>query len=236
MRGRAILIIARRPIVKCLLIASAFGWVTLAWLLTGDRLPQPSFMSEHAAHPTEQFATRWLVMVLAMTPPLLIREIGGVWRSSLRRARYLTVASFVIGYAAIWMVAGEILSTLLALMTIKTGHIVLAAALAFLWHGSPARQRCLNACHRAPTLRMFGAAAQWDSIRYGVRTGGNCVAACFLVMLLAFMFTKHHFAIMAVAAVVMTVERYLPARRPRWRFAGAGRRSLDWPAVDVAIT
>ena len=232
MRARAILIIARRPIVRCLLIASAIGWMTLAWLLKGDRL-HPMVMPEHATHATDQFATQWLVMVLAMTPPLLIREIGGAWRSSLRRTRYLTVASFVIGYGAVWIIAGQVLATLLAMMTQNTGYIVVSAIVAVLWHGSPARQRRLNACHRAPTLRVFGLAAQWDSIRYGMRSGGNCVAACILVMLLTFMVAKYHFAMMAIAAVGMTIERYLPARHPRWRFAIGGRTS-DWPAMDAA--
>ena len=175
----------------------------------------------------------WLAMILAMTPPLLIREIAYLWRSSLRRARYLAVTSFVIGYAAVWMISGAALSTLLGLITINTGHIVLAAVLAILWHASPARQRPLNACHRLPALRVFGPAAHWDSIRYGVQTGGNCVAACFLVMLLTFMVTRQHLATMAIAAVVMTIERYLPVQRPRWRFAVGARRSLDWPALDI---
>jgi predicted metal-binding membrane protein len=174
-------------------------------------------------------------MIAAMAPLLLIREIGRLWSSSLRRTRYLTVISFVIGYVAIWLLAGEAVSTLLGLTTITTGHIVLTAALTVLWHLSPARQRRLNACHRVPPLRMFGVSAQWDAIRYGVRSGGNCVAACFLVMLLAFMIPSNHFAIMAVAAVVMTVERYLPARRARWRLGVPRRRSLDWPDLDVAI-
>lgn len=217
MRARAILVIARRPIVKCLLIASAFGWAALASLQKG----------EHAAHADDLFAAQWLTMVLAMTPPLLIREIECLWRSSLRRRRQLTVASFVIAYVAVWLLAGEALSMLLGLMTITTNHILFAAVLAALWHGSPMRQRRLNACHRLPTLRVFGTVAQWDSIRYGVRAAGNCVAACFPVMLLAFMVAKHHVTIMAIAAVVMTVERYLPARQPRWRFA----TTQQWSSV-----
>ena len=233
MRARAILAVARLPIVKCLLIASAFGWVALVWQMRVD-VAHPATMAGHTAHPPAHFAASWLAMIVAMTPPLLIREIASVWNSGLRRTRYLTVASFVIGYAAVWLVAGQVMAMLLALMIIDTDSIAAAVAVAIVWHGSPARQRRLNACHRVPALRVFGAPAQRDSLIYGVRSGGNCLAACFPIMLLAFLATNYHFALMAAAAVLMTIERYSPPQPPRWRFGIARRERHDWPSLEIA--
>ena len=149
----------------------------MAWLLTGDRLPHSAVTLDMAStvplrsrrtmsHLPGHFTAVWLAMVLAMAPPLLLREIGHLWRTSLRRLRHLTIAWFVCGYVGIWLIAGIVLSTLFGWVTVSSGRIAVAVALVVLWHCSPARQRCLNACHRLPTLRVFGTAAQLDSLRY----------------------------------------------------------------------
>jgi predicted metal-binding membrane protein len=233
---RALLTIALRGPGKGLLLASAAGWIAMAWLLA-----QPH--SEHAvaatatpmSHSPGHFTAMWPAMILAMGPPLLLREVGRLWRTSLRGLRHLTIASFLCGYAAIWLLAGVALSTLLGWVAASSARVAVAVALVVLWHCSPARQRCLNACHRVPTLRVFGTAAQWDSLRYGVSTGCYCVAACGLVMLLVLLVKDYHLAVMAVASAVMTLERYLPARRPVWRLPVLRGRSPDWPDMPVAM-
>jgi predicted metal-binding membrane protein len=202
--------VAMRGPGKALVLASAAGWMALAWLLSGDRL----------SHSTGHFTTMWLAMILAMAPPLLLREIGRLWRASLHRLRPLTIAWFLCGYIGIWLLAGVVLAVLAGRVAVSSERITLAVALTALWLCSPARQRCLNACHRVPTLRVFGAAAQWDSLRYGVATGCYCTAACGLVMLLVLLPKDHHLVAMAMAAAVMTLERYAPARRPGWLPAG----------------
>ena len=61
----------------------------MAWLLTGDRLGVIS-------HSPRDFTAMWLAMtlsVLAMGPPLLLREIGILWCTSLRRMRHLMIAA-----------------------------------------------------------------------------------------------------------------------------------------------
>jgi predicted metal-binding membrane protein len=112
-------------------------------------------------------------------------------------------------------------------MTVSSARIAIAVALIALWLCSPTRQRCLNACHRVPTLRVFGIAAQRDALRYGISTGCYCAAACGVVMLLVLLATNHHLIVMGLAAVVTTVERYLPARRPGWQLPLL-RGSIDW--------
>ena len=228
MRPRALLTVALRGPGKGLLLASATGWIAMAWLLTGDRL-------SHAAHVPGHFTAVWLAMVIAMAPPLLLREIGQLWRTSLRRLRPLTIAWFLCGYVGIWMVAGVALSTLSGWVTVSSDRIAAAVTLVVLWHCSPARQRCLNACHRVPTLRVFGTAAQVDSLRYGVSTGCYCAATCGLIMLLVLLMKDHHLIVMAMAAAVMTLERHLPARRPGWQLPILRGRAPDWPDMSSAL-
>lgn len=235
---RALLTVAWRGPGKMLLLASAAGWIVVAWLVTGDQLPHSAVSLGHGDHGgavvstsllnlSIHFTAVWLTMILAMAPPLLLREIGRLWRTSLRRLRHLTIGWFVCGYVGVWLLAGVGLSSVFRWVTVSSGHIAVAVAIIALWLCSPARQRCLNACHRVPTLRLFGTTAQWDATRYGISTGCYCAAACGLVMLLVLLVTNNHLIVMGVAAAVTTLERYLPARRPGWQLPVL-RRSIDW--------
>ena len=172
---RAVLAVTLRGPGKALWLASAAGWIALAWLLAGDRLPYSAEAMNHGEHVARSTATRlfhasghftamWLAMILAMAPPLLRREIGRLWRTSLHRLRHVTLALFVCGYVGLWLLVGVALAILSGWVTVSSERIAAAVALVALWHCSPARQRCLNACHRVPTLRVFGPAAQWDSL------------------------------------------------------------------------
>ena len=229
MLARALMTTALRGPGKGLLLASAAGWIATAWLLARDPMPHMS-----ATHSPKHFAAVWLAMILAMAPPLLLREIGYLWRASLRRLRSLTIAWFAFGYVAVWMLAGVVLLALFESIASSPEGIAAALMLFVLWHCSPVRQRCLNACHRTPTLRVFGTAAQLDSLRYGISTGYYCVATCGVLMLLVFLASEHHLAVMALTAAVTTLERHLPARRPRWQIPIL-RRSLDWPEMAVPV-
>jgi predicted metal-binding membrane protein len=243
---RAVLRVALRGPGTVLLLASAAGWIVMVWLLTGDRLPYSADTMRHGEHVAASTATRllnasghftamWLAMILAMAPPLLLREIGRLWRTSLHRLRHVTVAWFVCGYVGLWLLVGVALMVLSVCVTVSSERIAAAVALVALWHCSPARQRCLNACHKVPTLRVFGRAAHWDSLRYGVSTGWYCAGTCGLAMLLVLLATDRHLVGMALVAVVATVERYLPARRPGWRLPLVRGRSPEWPSMPVAI-
>jgi predicted metal-binding membrane protein len=227
MWARALMTTALRGPGKGLLLASAAGWIATAWLLARDPMPHMP-----ASHSPKHFATVWLAMILAMAPPLLLREIGYLWRTSLRRLRSLTIAWFVSGYVGVWMLAGVVLLALFESIAASPERIAGALVLFAVWHCSPARQRCLNACHRVPTLRVFGTAAQLGSLRYGIATGYYCVATCGVLMLLVFLASEHHFAVMALMAAMTTLERHLPARRPRWGIPIV-RRSLEW--TDMAV-
>ena len=244
---RAALTVALRGPGKALLVASVTGWIVLAWLLTGDRVAQSAVTMGHGdhevlssvtsmPHSSRHFTVVWLAMILAMAPPLLRCEIGRLWRTSLHRRRHLTLATFLCGYSGVWLFVGVAMATVVGWVMGSVERIAVAIALVALWHCSPGRQRCLNACHRMPSLRVFGMAAQWDALRYGLTTGWYCAGSCGLAMLLVLLAGNAHLAAMAVITVVATVERHLPARRPRWRLPIVRGRSLDWPQMPVATS
>jgi predicted metal-binding membrane protein len=219
---------------KVLLFASASGWIVLACLLAGDPPVLSATAIGHGGHagataawapaPAALSTTMWLTMLIAMAPLLLIREVGRLWRASLRRRRHPTIVLFLGGYVGVWLLVGVALTSLSGWVGASAGRIAGTIALVVVVFCSPARQRALNACHRVPTLRVFGTAALWDALRYGIATGRHCAAACGPAMLLALVATEHHLIGMAIVTIVATVERYQPARRPVWRFPGRGRR------------
>jgi predicted metal-binding membrane protein len=241
---RAVMTIALRGPGKALLLASASGWIVLTWLLGGDRLPHGVVAMDHGVHAAASSAVQlfhaaghftplWSAMILAMAPPLLRREIGHVWRTSLYRLRQLTLAWFICGYAALWLLAGGVVAILSEWLIASAERIAFAGVLVALWHCSPARQRCLNACHRVPAMRVFGTAAQWDALRYGASTGLYCVAACGPLMLLVWLVQDRHLIAMAAAAIVVTAERHVSARRPRWQLPFVRGRSPEWSELPV---
>lgn len=225
--ARALTTLALREPTKSLLLTSAAGWIATAWLLASAPMLHVS-----AGHSPWHFAAVWLAMILAMAPPLLLREIGYLWRTSLRRMRHLTIAGFVCGYAGVWLLAGVVLGASLESITGSPERIAGTTLLIVLWLCSPMRQSYLNACHRVPTLRVFGAAAKQDALRYGIVTGLYCVATCGGLMLLVFLAKEQHLAAMAVATALTTVERHLPARRPRWRIPIVPAQSPEWQTLE----
>jgi predicted metal-binding membrane protein len=218
----AVLTVALRGPAKGLLLASAAGWIVMAWLVTDHRF-------QHS-----QFTELWLAMILAMAPPLLLREIGRLWRTSLRRLRHLTIGWFLCGYLGVWLLAAVVLSSVFGWASVNSSRIAIAVALIAVWQCSPARQRCLNACHRAPTLRVFGTRAQCDSLRYGISIGCYCAAACGPVMFIVLLATDYHLVVMGLVAAMTTLERYLPARCPAWRLPMLRGRSIEWPDYSAA--
>ena len=240
---RALLTVAWRGPGKALMLASAVGWVAMAALVTGDRLSLPTMSPGHGGHfgagatsildPAASFTVVWLAMIVAMSPPLLLREIGRLWRTSLRRLRHLTIGCFVSGYITVWCIAGAVLSSLFGWPTASSWRLGVAVALLAVWQCSPWRQRCLNACHRTAPLRLFGAAAGWDALRYGISTGCYCAAVCGPLMGLVLLATDYHLALMAIAVAVSVFERYSPARRPRWRLPLSRAESIDWPGYGL---
>jgi Predicted metal-binding integral membrane protein (DUF2182) len=235
LRARALTATVRRAPAPALLFVSVVGWSAMIWMTASsaaEGVIAPGGLAiegGHAGHATDA-ATRpawytatphgpamWTAMVLAMSPLLLLREVARVWRSSLRRRRGGMILVFALGYGLVWMLAGMLAVPVADVLTGSVGLTWVAVALVIAWQCSPLRQRLLNVCHRSARLRVFGAAAQGDAWRYGVRTGGACAASCAPVMVLVLLATDLHLVAMVGATVPLTIERYRSARRPQWR-------------------
>ena len=169
-----------------------------------------------------QVTAAWMLMLVAMMTPLLANPLRHIWNSSLVRRRWRAIGTFLLVYVLCWLLAAQLLS-MLALglygVEVATGLPTLLSVLliALIWQASPAKQYCLNRCHRLPRLSPFGWAADRDCIRYGLSAAGWCISTCWALMLLPMVAGSMHLMLMLLVSAVMIAERLRPARPCRWR-------------------
>lgn len=92
--------------------------------------------------------------------------------------------------------------------------------IAILWQVSPTKQRCLNACHRRPSLAAFGVRAECDVSAFGVTHGLWCIATCWALMLLPLLIAQWHLPVMIAVGLFLFGERFERPAPPRWRLRG----------------
>lgn len=169
-------------------------------------------------------AAAWGLMVVAMMLPLITLPLLHVLEQSLARRRPRAMLLFAAGYGSVWLAAGLVLQPLAwALPSLAPGlpwlGIAVAALVAVVWQMSPAKQVCLNGCHRQPALAAFGVEADLDALGFGVGHALWCVGTCGPLMLLA---ESLHGGIglllaMPAAALFILVERFEPPGPFVWR-------------------
>ena len=172
-------------------------------------------------NPPSGLVPHWTLMLLAMMSPLVAKPLSYVWRRSLARRRLRALTAFLIAYLGVWVLAGIPLSLVAIgfreLAELRQGWLPPAAiAVALLWQLTPAKQTCLNRCHRLPRLSPFGVAADRDCLRYGSVTAFWCVGACWGLMLVPLVVDAWHLAIMAAVSTVLIAERQATPRPARW--------------------
>lgn len=173
------------------------------------------------------------LMVAAMMSPLVVAPLQHIRERSFARRRTRAMFVFVAGYALVWMVIAMALQAvaLVALWAAPSPLVCVAgaAAMAMVWQVSPAKQWCLNRCHRRPQLAAFGAAADRDAFDFGLTNGMSCAGACWPLMLLPLFLMQAHVFGMIVVTLFIFAER-LEDPGPRvWRWRGAGK------ALRIAI-
>jgi len=161
-----------------------------------------------------------VLMVAAMTAPLLHRPLSQVWAMSFAERRLRAVLLFALGFSAAWFIAITmlILGAFALRSLLDAGPFVpflLVLGVAIVWRGTSWRRQCLNRCHALPPLPAFGFAAEWGSVRFGVANACACIGACWPLMLLPFVAGAAHLYVMAVAAAVMFFERHVTPRAAR---------------------
>lgn len=213
--------------------AAALAWLALAasgpgaavpMLCTGAMLwslpPAGSLETAVTVLGAERLAAGWAVMIAAMMVPLQHDLFDYLGARSLRSRRVGMIAAAAGAYCAIWLAAGLVLVPAALLLRVGAVHWlaavlpVLGAALA--WHISPLRQAALNACHRLPPFAAFGWRGYRDAAVIGFARAGWCVLSCWAIMLLLLVLPAGHFAAMALATVVLAVERAERPRPPQW--------------------
>ena len=134
----------------------------------------------------------WLLMLLAMMPPLLAPQFLHVWRRSLTRRRIRAVTLFLLGYLILWFLAGAVLtlgSLVLASVALIAAvpPLVLAALISLFWQATPLKQMSLQSLpSQTATCRIrlscgSGCVSLWRGTRRLVRRlvlGSHATTAC----------------------------------------------------------
>lgn len=180
-----------------------------------------------AMNPPLYLAAGWGLMLVAMMSPVLIQPILHIHVRTFTHRRARSTALFVTGYGAIWMVLGSLLIGIeLAVMLLAPQSYLPATGLLLLtlaWQFSPTKQRCLNRCHAHSELAAFGAAADFDALRFGLTHGTWCAGSCWGLMLFPMLLPRGHIVAMAFVAILIFSERLEQPRPPRWRWRGFGK-------------
>jgi predicted metal-binding membrane protein len=169
-----------------------------------------------------QLASDWALMVAAMMPPLVITSLRHVRDRSFARRRARATLLFLLGYVLVWITAGFVLQamTLAARWAVPRPLLCfgVVVAIAILWQVSPAKQLCLNRCHRRPHLAAFDLGADRDVFTFGLMNGAWCVGSCWALML-ALVASQGH-ALGMVAVTLFAFGERLEGPAPlawRWR-------------------
>jgi predicted metal-binding membrane protein len=177
-------------------------------------------------------ALAWALMLVAMMLPLMTAPVRHVRDRSFAHRRVRATVLFLVGYGALWMAAGVLLSALALVIRSAREHPLIPTALVVLvvmaWQVSPLKQGCLNRLHAHPRLAAFGVAADVDSLRFGLVHGGWCVGSCWGLMLLPMLCSSGHLAAMAGVSLWVWGEQISRPAPPSW--------SLRAPARAVRLT
>ncbi|MGY3439912.1 copper chaperone [Marinovum sp. KMM 9879] len=162
----------------------------------------------------------WAIMVAAMMVPTLLGPLGYLRLRTFAPLRVRAEVLALLGYAAVWMLAGVGLLGLALTLRLAAGDslwpLTAALALALIWQASPWKQRALNLCHRQSPLAAFAPALWRDSLRLGLVAGGSCLASCWALMLTALLLPAYHLEAMIALSLWIWAERLDPPRPARW--------------------
>jgi predicted metal-binding membrane protein len=194
----------------------------------GRQMPlSNSFSVPFALNSAAQLAPSWLLMLAAMTPPLIVAPLKHVRERSFACRRARAMILFVVGYAAVWMIAGTALQLMAFAAQAAASDtrlcFALSASAAMLWQVSPAKQWFLNRCHRRPQLAAFGLPADRAALEFGLAHGAACVGACWALMLLPLFAGQGHVFTMLAVGLFALAERLENAAPLAWRWRGPGK-------------
>lgn len=182
-----------------------------------------SFSMLLAMNPFSEQLLGWGLMVVAMMLPKLILPIQQIYLQSFKRYRLLHSVLFVLGYMAIWMLAGGVMIAVIMgfnlVMPMSYVPAFILFIIAVVWQFSPIKQRYLNKGHDHRSLAAFGWKANRDALMYGVMHGVWCVGSGWAIMLFPMLLPQGHNLAMIVVTFIMISEHMEHPRFPRWYFS-----------------
>jgi predicted metal-binding membrane protein len=204
-------------------------------VLTRPRSGDTMSMADHSSGMSlPLFITTWLVMMIAMmfpaTAPVVL--LFDRWRRN-RHRNMASTLSFVMGYLAVWTLAG--LLAYGALVTIEAqvqnstaavrlGGVTLVAA--GLYQLSPLKTICLTKCRSPLGLVMEHAQLLGRGVRgpfrVGILHGTYCFGCCWALMAILLVLGLMNLGWMAAVSGLILVEKVLPAGRGLGRAIGVG--------------
>ena len=226
-----LVVLATSSLLAWITLGRGGGSMMLPALCSANALPvlplSASFDLALAFNAPARLASGWTLMLAAMMLPQIVAPLRHVRERSLARRRGRAMFFFVLGYLAVWLAVGTFLQTaaLAALWTIAlpSRWLGLAVAIAVLWQVSPAKQWCLNRCHRRPELAAFGPAADRGALLFGVANGAACAGACWALMLAMLLTGKWQFPAMIAVTLLLISERLESPAPLGWRWRGGGK-------------
>ena len=168
-------------------------------------------------------ALAWLVMLLAMMPPLLGEPLRHLWFSSLPGRRPWSAALFATSYTAVWMLVAPalLLAAWASRDALGGGAVPAVACFAFAWSSTPWTQRARNLCHRACRIGASGLRADAECIACGARYAARCVTVCWPWMMLPLLVEGWHVLAMVAVALWLMLDRICPPRPASWQWPPA---------------
>jgi predicted metal-binding membrane protein len=178
-----------------------------------------------ALNPPGKLAADGMLMLAAMTPPLIVAPLRHLRDRRVARRRGLAMLAFAVGYGAVWTAAGAALQALALVLRLvaPSSMLGLTILVALLWQASPAKQYCLNRCHERPRPAPAPPMASGAAFRFGLTHGAWCVGACWPLMLPPLLVAGDHVLAMAAVTLLLFAERLEPAALPRWRLHAPGK-------------
>jgi predicted metal-binding membrane protein len=171
-----------------------------------------------------KIASGTVVMIIAMMSPLVVAPLRYLRQRTFARRRARSTLLFLAGYALSWMTAGMALQgftlTLRGIVPAAMGSFAAALLATMLWQISPAKQWCLNRCHRHPPLPAFGAQADRAAFIFGLTNGSACAGACWALMLLPLLMIHGHVIGMCAVTLYVIAERIERPAPLGWRWRG----------------
>ncbi len=162
----------------------------------------------------------WSIMSLGMMLPTVVPTLRAY--DDLIAGKIGTIVGFyklVAGFASIWIIFSGILAVLQLLLVrgnligldgvllnpIFSGTLLIFAAA---YQFSPIKEACLSKC-RSPMAFFLEYGSQKSSYEFqlGVRIGIYCIGCCWALMLLAFVGGTMNLFFMAIAMLLMTLEK-----------------------------